>query len=189
MKGWAPLLLVCALLLGFGFWWGHRPTVPHVQGLDATVIWERDSLRAAYVADAAQWGAFRDSVTRLSPKVLVQVVTRYIRAHDTAWDTLETDPDTLLRTLLVQDSGCRLSLDSARSAVRISDAAVSRDSARILPAVRPWTVSALVVGDGTALRPGVEVARSWGRWSLGGGAFARKDGTEPGVLARAGVSF
>lgn len=183
----------------------------------STLTQERVDVASTYERKLHALIAFRDSLEALPDSSILSRASSYVKAHrdqldapqelpgaknpspgatqepqeaaQIARDTIPR-PETLIRALVVLDSSCRTSLDSARAALRIERRQVSRDSA-FFASLRPrkWEIAAVVVVDAQAIRPGVEVSRKFGRASLGAGVFAQTSGAYPGAILRAGFSF
>ena len=107
----------------------HRPTPKPTAPRYAL----RDSLELSIRADSVRLAQWSDSLAKVTPDTLREVVTRYVRSHLT--DTLimvATDtvvlPAQVVRELVVSDSGCRSRVDSLRGELRIDSARARIDS-------------------------------------------------------------
>lgn len=91
-----------------------------------------DSVKRSKDVEIAKSHAWADSIARLPPREIRRAVTKYLAVHDTAWDTAKTDPDTLLKVMIVADSSCRLDNLFLRDSIFVLASQHTADSAAIV---------------------------------------------------------
>lgn len=118
-------------LIGAAVWSIQRPPFAHQPTAPLSAL--RDSLERSSRADSVRLVQWSDSLAKVTPDTLREVVTRYVRSHRTdtlimvAMDTV-TLPAQIVRELVVSDSGCRSRVDSLRGELRIDSARARIDS-------------------------------------------------------------